>query len=305
MTGHWNKLGRILSPTGNGWLVSHAGPSFALPISDRHVWIYVSGRDDRNRSRIGRFLFDIKRREVVEFQPEPVLELGERGAFDANGTSYPWIIQRDQDLLMYYTGWLPAVVTPFANDLGVARSTDGGATFHRISRAPVLPRSDSEPFGTGSVCVYRNSTEWQMLYTSFGGWGSHSEEPPRHEYLIKTASSQDGIEWERHNKVAIGFQNATEYAIAKPSLLMSDDMYHLWYTYRGERYRIGYATSSDGTEWARHDTHSIVPYVSESGWDSEMICYPHVFRCGESVYLLYNGNEYGRTGLGLAFLEDN
>ena len=34
-----------------------------------------------------------------------------------------------------------------------------------------------------------------------------------------------------------------------------------------------------------------------------MQCYPHVFECDGKVYLLYNGNEFGRHGFGLARLE--
>ena len=39
------------------------------------------------------------------------------------------------------------------------------------------------------------------------------------------------------------------------------------------------------------------------GWDSEMQCYPHVFWCGDTAFLLYNGNAFGRGGFGGAVLE--
>ena len=34
-----------------------------------------------------------------------------------------------------------------------------------------------------------------------------------------------------------------------------------------------------------------------------MLCYPHAFELRGKVYLLYNGNEFGRYGFGLAVLE--
>ena len=43
--------------------------------------------------------------------------------------------------------------------------------------------------------------------------------------------------------------------------------------------------------------------VSESGWDSDMLCYPHVFWCGDRAFMLYNGSEFGRRGFGVAVLE--
>ena len=43
--------------------------------------------------------------------------------------------------------------------------------------------------------------------------------------------------------------------------------------------------------------------VSASGWDSEMIAYPYVFAHEGDYYMLYNGNGYGKTGIGLAVLD--
>ena len=43
--------------------------------------------------------------------------------------------------------------------------------------------------------------------------------------------------------------------------------------------------------------------VSKDGWDSEMLCYPHVFKCDDNIFMLYNGNQFGRYGFGLAVLD--
>ena len=50
----------------------------------------------------------------------------------------------------------------------------------------------------------------------------------------------------------------------------------MWYSYRGDAYRIGYAESVDGLEWERKDEEAGID-VSADGWDSEMIEYPCVF----------------------------
>jgi hypothetical protein len=71
---------------------------------------------------------------------------------------------------------------------------------------------------------------------------------------------------------------------------------------RNRSYRIGYACSADLRRWTRDDARGGMD-VSASGWDSEMICYPHVFRCDDAVYMLYNGNEFGRHGFGVAVLD--
>jgi hypothetical protein len=65
---------------------------------------------------------------------------------------------------------------------------------------------------------------------------------------------------------------------------------------------IGYAESRRGLAWDWQDTEAGIE-PSASGWDAEMIEYAYVFRQRDETYMLYNGNDYGRTGIGLAVLE--
>jgi hypothetical protein len=71
---------------------------------------------------------------------------------------------------------------------------------------------------------------------------------------------------------------------------------------KGRGYRIGHAWTDDLINWTRDDTSPLLE-GSPSEWDSDMQCYPHVFECDGKIYLLYNGNEFGRHGFGLAELE--
>ena len=66
---------------------------------------------------------------------------------------------------------------------------------------------------------------------------------------------------------------------------------------------MGYAESFNGIDWTRNDKEvGILP--SSTGWDSEMVCYPSVFDHHNNRYMVYNGNGYGKTGFGLARLEN-
>jgi len=88
--------------------------------------------------------------------------------------------------------------------------------------------------------------------------------------------------------------------------LKKNGKYTMWFSSRGEKtmptYRIRKAISMDGIKWER--IKEIELDVSESGWDSEMVCYPYVFEYNDKLYMLYNGNGYGKTGIGLAILEE-
>ena len=141
---------------------------------------------------------------------------------------------------------------------------------------------------------------WKMWYLSCTGW-EMVDGRARHSYHIRYADSDDGLNWRRLGRVCIDFQAQNEYAISRPSVVRDPDMYRMWYSHRGAGYRIGYAESDDGVVWTRKDEEAGID-VSLEGWDSEMIEYPCVFDHGARRYMLYNGNGYGATGIGLAEL---
>lgn len=297
--GRWVRLGRILSPDpARDWMATYAGPSFALPRADgRAIDVYVTGRDVSNRSRIGTIVLDPDRlTSVLAIGDEPVFDLGTRGAFDENGVSYPWIVDAGGEQFMYYVGWMPTVLTPFQNHVGLAARTPGGP-WTRVSRAPILERTDEEYLSLGSVSVLREPPRWRMWYTSFRSWGVQPSEP-KHVYVIKYAESTDGRSWVRPNHVCIDAADASEYSIGRPSVLHRDGVYHMWFSYRGAAYKIGYAWSLDGLQWVRDDRSGLMPGVE--AWESESVCYSHVFAWRDEIYMLYCGNHYGRDGLGLA-----
>jgi len=298
----WTKLGRVVEPdAGREWMATCTGPSFAVPRRDSDlVDVYMTGRDSLNRSRIGVVAIDPRRPTTpVAIGDTPVFDLGELGAFDENGVSYPWIVEAGDAQYMYYVGWMPTVLTPFQNHVGLAVRRGGGA-WQRVSRAPILPRTNDEYLSIGSTSVLREPDRWRMWYTCFERWGQAPGEP-KHEYVIKCAESADGVQWTRPNHVCIGHASHDEFSIGRPSVLRHDGLYHMWFSYRGAAYRIGYAWSENGVDWTRRDDLAGID-VSASGWDSEGICYSHVFRWKDGLYMLYCGNHYGRDGLGLAVL---
>jgi hypothetical protein len=298
----WEKLGRSAMASENiWWMKTWTGPSFLANNGNGPVFdIYLTGRDDQNRSRIGRARINLEAAQpVFDIEPEPLLDLGELGCFDENGVSYPVITRNKGRDFMYYVGWMPSVLTPFLNFPGLAIKNDETGTFERYSRVPVLERTNEEPFSIGSVFVMEDDNRWKMWYTSFLKWGEGNEH--LHYYVIRYAESDDGIDWNRTGKICINIENETEYAICKPCVIKRGGIYHMWYTYRGAQYRIGYAVSEDGISWTRRDD-LVGINVSDSGWDSEAMSYPHVVEYGGYLYMIYCGNQYGKEGIGLARL---
>lgn len=299
----WRKLGRIfVAPGRPSWMRSHAAVPLAVKVQGERYRVFFSSRDRRNRSHTGWFEINlVEPLRILKVCRAPVLRPGSDGLFDDAGATGCWLVARGRRRDLYYVGWSSGGRVPFRNALGLAVSRDGGRRFRRESGGPVLDRSWEAPAFVGSACVLRAGRRWRMWYTAGLGW-DRVRGRMRPRYLIKHAESSDGASWRPTGGVCIGFARPGEHAITRPCVVRDGGLYRMWYSYRGVAYRIGYAESRDGLAWVRKDGQvGIAP--SRSGWDSEMIEYPFVFDYDGRRYMLYNGNGYGKTGVGLAVLE--
>lgn len=298
----WKKLGRIIQPDHNlPWMISHAMIPVADHISGDVYRIYFSGREKQNRSLIGYCELDIADpNKILKISKEPVLGLGELGCFDDNGVTPSWIVNWENKKYLYYIGWNPRSTVRMKLFAGLAISHDNGETFKRYSRVSILDRTHEEPFLNTAPCVLLDDEVWRMWYVSGTEWVT----PDLPRYNIKYAESKDGKTWQRDGYVCIDFRKG-ENALARPCVLKEGGIYKMWYSYKGgitDTYRIGYAESKDGFEWEQMDEKVGID-VSPEGWDSEMIEYSYVFNHAGRKYMLYNGNDYGRDGIGLAVME--
>lgn len=280
---------------------SHASVPFAERLIGNEYRIYFGTRDRRNRSHVGWVRIDLSQPErILDFSHNPVISPGQLGCFDDSGAMPSWLVRWHGVRYLYYVGWNLGVTIPFRNSIGLATSNEEGE-FTRFAPGPIMDRTLAEPHFCASCCVIPGADMWRMWYLSCTGWSIEMGEP-KHHYHIKYAESDDGVHWRRDGVVAIDYSSDGEYAISRPSVLRGKDCWRMWFSYRGAKYRIGYAESPDGHSWVRRDNHVVID-VSLTGWDSDMIEYPHVFDHDGQLFMLYNGNDYGRTGFGLAVLE--
>jgi predicted GH43/DUF377 family glycosyl hydrolase len=298
----WRKLGLVFCPDGSvPWMRTHAAVPTAEHIGGDQYRIYFSSRDITNKSFTGFVVVDITKPNVIlQTSEEPVLSPGALGEFDDSGAMVTWIAKHGDVRYLYYIGWNLGVTVPFRNSIGLSTSGQNGP-FKRYAPGPILDRSTTEPHFCASCCVIPTVDIWHMWYLSCVGWEMRDGKV-EHKYHIKYASSKDGIHWDRTGQVAIDFLNSEEYAISRPTVMLDNDVWKMWFSCRGDTYRIGYAESTDGQAWTRMDDKAGID-VSDTGWDSEMIEYPFVFDHDGKRYMLYNGNNYGKTGFGLAVLE--
>jgi len=304
----WKKLGLIFSVNKNyDWMYSHASVPFAQYIEKDLFKIYFSSRNKNNESSIGYIIIDLcKPSNILEISSKAVLSKGELGTFDDSGTMGCCILNKGSKQYLYYIGWNLGVTVPFRNSIGLAISKDKGITYQRAYNGAIIDRTKDEPHFTASNCVIEDDGIYKIWYLSCTGW-TDIDGKKVHNYHIKYAESDDGINWKRDGIIAIDYKDEYEYAISVPRVIKENGVYKMWFSSRGTKhiptYRIRYAESNDGIKWIRKDE-EVGLDVSKYGWDSEMICYPFVFDHKGKRYMLYNGNNYGKTGFGLALLEN-
>lgn len=309
----WVKRGLFFVPDGTlPWARTHASVPTIDVLSDT-VWrIYFASRDEKNRCSIGYIDVEAETPHNILYQHDhPVLPLGQIGTFDDSGLMPSWIVNHDGYKYLYYTGWNVRQTVPYQNAIGLAVSRDGGISFERYAEGPVLGLIPHEPYFTGTATVLIENGVWRNWYAACTKW-QIIDGRPEPFYHLKYAESTDGVNWDRKGIVAIDFLDEREGGIVRASVLREDGIYKMWYAKRqaagyrenkGQSYRIGYAESADGTSWQRLDQMVGID-VSEAGWDSDMIAYPYVLLSGGRKYLFYNGNGFGRSGIGYATWEN-
>lgn len=304
MHGKWKKIGLIFTPGHADWMKTHAQNPLPEHLGDGNFRVYFAARDEQNRARGGSFIFNINEPfKILDISTTPIIDLGLLGTFDDSGVMPSGIIDHQGKRFLYYTGWSKAVTVPFSFHVGLVISEDGG-NYNRPSLAPVIGRNQHDPYITGAPYTLFEDGIFKMWYISGTKWELEEvSNKPKHYYTVKYAESNDGINWKTNNNLCLDYEDQ-EYAIARPIVFKRDGNYTMWFTFRGgsNTYRIGTAKSKDGKSWIR-DTDTLGLEVSESGWDSEMICYAHPIFYKGRIYALYNGNSYGATGIGLAVLE--
>ena len=160
----WRKLGLIIAPrTDLWWMRTHAMIPTVEPLGGARFKVYFSGRDEKNRSQIGWATLDVSGTpQIVDFAAEPVLTIGELGAFDDNGVSPSCVIRDGNRVLLYYIGWNQGATVRMLLFGGLAISEDGGKSFRRHSRAPILERTNLDPFLNTAPFVIRQGNLWQI-----------------------------------------------------------------------------------------------------------------------------------------------
>lgn len=317
----WQKLGRIFDPTNHklNFNCNNFAQSPQTLVFDDFVRVYfstrVSDQSCKFLSQIAYVDFDKSFSNIIGNSNHQVIALGKSGAFDEHGIFPINPLRVNKKIIAYTCGWSRRVSVSVETSTGLAESKDDGKTFFKNNDGPVLTSSLKEPMLVGDSFVISESDMFHMWYIYGKHWKTTpGNDQPERVYKIAYANSLNGVDWVKQEGVQIITDIlGDDECQALPTVIKIGETYHMYFCYRQatdfrtnpERgYRLGYAFSTNLINWKRADELKGID-VSSDGWDSEMMCYPHIFQVDNQVYLLYNGNQFGKYGFGLAKLIDS
>jgi hypothetical protein len=300
----WEKRGLIFAPSGDGFFKSHAARPVPFPLRDGVIRLFFSSRDHDDRM-LPAFV-DVDANEpsrILAAADGPLIGLSAPGTFDDSGMTLGSAVRVGAEVYLYYTGWKRRRVVSFELSIGVLRWDGRSDRIERMFAGPILAQDRTHPFLVAGPFVMRDGDQFRMWYCSGTGW-AFPEGNPEPLYTVAYATSPDGLTWTPQAQRVIDYAYDGE-VVSAPWVAAASGGFRMWYCKRGhvdraaKNYTVGYAESPDGVAWTRLDDRAGIAR-SETGWDSEMICYPAVYEHGSSTYMFYSGNGVGRGGLGYA-----
>jgi hypothetical protein len=305
----WIKKGLIYEPNRTLEWSKYYGilPTPLYIEKENTLKVFFATADARKDSRVYAICLDPANPSRRLSQVEgPLLDIGEPGCFDDCGVVPSCIFRDGEQHRLYYIGFQRLEKVPYLLLAGLGVWDDVSNQFNRISRTPILERTNDEPYVRSAPTVIKDKGIYKMWYVAASHWETidtslfNNKVLPN--YKIRYAESEDGLRWRPLN-ICVDYEHNDEFGFGRPWVIKYDERYYMWYSIRRRKtsYRIGFAHSNDGISWQRRD--DLMDFdISSEGWDSEMVCYPAVIQLRDRFVLFYNGNNNGDTGFGYAEL---
>jgi predicted GH43/DUF377 family glycosyl hydrolase len=258
----------VLRPGPLEWDLNNVG--FSSVINDQGIYKmwYTGGRSTFSDVHIG-YATSLDGINWEKYSGNPVLS-PTSGTFDAGGLGTCAVIFDEGMYKMWYLGF-----PTNADDnwrIGYATSPDGINWTKQNQNNPVLDigaAGEWDDHKVGHPAVIKDGSVYKMWF--------HGGRQPGAQGSIGYATSTDGINWTKYDDpsttnppyaesdpVLNGDSGMwDETVVQQPNVILNNSLFEMWYAGNiGSTQSIGYATSSDGIEWAKHPS----PVLTETSF---------------------------------------
>ena len=305
----WKTQPKLLAPQLNiEWSRGFAQIPTPIILSDGRVRIFYSTRDERNYSHT--LWVDVAADDplrILDFSSQPILPLGEKNSFDECGIMPACAFYMGDEIWLYYTGWRVPEDVPYRLEIGLAISVDGGKTFTKKSDESLIGAQEIYQYGTTSPFIFRVEGKLQMLFSVFSPWQKINGRLES-RYSFQRAISADGLRWQNCG-VPEGLEIHDDFAAIRATGFYAQDKWNFCYcarrvsAFRDDRdaaYHLVFMHSDDGIKWQKSRQENI---FMPSDFAQIMQAYPYIYRAADKIFMLYNGDNFGRAGILIAEMD--
>jgi len=293
----WEKLGQIYKVNNtNPYLLTHASNPLGVHLKDDIFRIFYNGRNKDNKSSVSYVDIDILTQNIINDPKTPILTYGPDNSFYSHGISIGNMWEQNGESFIGFMGWQIKGNNHWRGDIGKFEINNNIANKPTL----LLESNENDPISLSYPFIIKENKTYKMWYGSTIDWSSENGEMI---HVLKYSTSLNGEIWD-YKGISLPYELGKIQAFSRPTLLKINNKWYMWYSYRsgdGTLYRIGHAESENGEKFKLNVNPNLD--VSKNGWDSEMVCYPFVFEHKNKIYMLYNGNNHGIDGFGLAKLK--
>jgi predicted GH43/DUF377 family glycosyl hydrolase len=217
--------------------------------------------------------------------------------WDDYGLSQP-AIHKDGAL---YRMWFAGYDSSDIPRIGLATSTDG-INWGKYNDNPVLQQGAAGSWDETQVynpTVIKDGTTFKMWFTGYSRTTKHAR-------IGYATSTNNGQTWTKHPTYVldVGASGAwDEDGVGECCVIKDGDTYKMWFG--GSDYyqwwRTGYATSTDGINWAKYSGNPVLSEGVSGNWDEWAASAPAVIKDGSVYHMLYGGTDaYNGARIGYA-----
>jgi hypothetical protein len=299
MSFEFARLGNFLAPGMTEELpnsITYISNPVVVSIDTHICRLFFNSRDKNNRSEVYSVDFDVRNFSLIKGSFKMQLAVSEATPdYCRDGISLGSYFNIDSKSFIGFMGWKVPKDLHWVGEVGLLE-IDKKWNVSGISKSPWIPVSDSDPISLSYPAVSHVLGESFVWYGTTKSWDFGNGEMLH--IIEKSLIQSDGSTSKTGDKIE--FEIGSAQAFSRPTYINFKGRNLIGYSVRGNRdkYRIGIREvieSGCSSKFGR------VEYFTSGieDWENQMVEYPYFFKHEDSLYMFYNGNSFGKTGVGV------